>query len=79
MSHHQNAKALTALLDGAPGPYRDVVLYNGAGALVVAGKAKSLTDGVALAADAIDAGRAKATLERLIAITNAGGDGDADR
>ena len=74
-----NAKALTALLDGAPGPYRDVVLYNGAGALVVAGKAKALSDGVALAADAIDTGRAKATLERLIAITNAGGNEDVGR
>jgi len=74
-----NAKALTALLDGAPGPYRDVVLYNGAGALVVAGKAKTLTDGVALAADAIDTGRAKATLEKLIAITNAGGNEDVGR
>ena len=74
-----NSKALTALLDGAPGPYRDVVLYNGAGALVVAGKAKTLTDGVALAADAIDTGRAKATLERLIAITNAGGNEGAGR
>jgi anthranilate phosphoribosyltransferase len=74
-----NAKALTALLDGAPGPYRDVVLYNGAGALVVAGKAKALSDGVALAADAIDTGRAKATLERLIAITNAGGNKGASR
>lgn len=74
-----NAKALTALLDGAPGPYRDVVLYNGAGALVVAGKAKALSDGVALAADAIDTGRAKATLERLIAITNAGGNKGTSR
>ena len=74
-----NAKALTALLDGAPGPYRDVVLYNGAGALVVAGKAKALSDGVALAADAIDSGRAKATLERLIAITNAGGNKGTSR
>ncbi|HJO96978.1 MAG: anthranilate phosphoribosyltransferase [Rhodospirillales bacterium] len=75
----ENAKALGALLDGAPGPYRDVVLYNGAGALVVAGKAATLTEGVALAADAIDAGRAKATLETLIAITNAGGNGKAER
>lgn len=74
-----NAKALTALLDGAPGPYRDVALYNGAGALVVAGKAKALSDGVALAADAIDTGRAKATLERLIAITNAGGNKGTSR
>ena len=74
-----NAKALTAVLDGAPGPYRDVVLYNAAGALLVAGKAKTLTEGVALAANAIDAGRAKATLETLITITNSGGDGNAGR
>ena len=74
-----NAKALTAVLDGAPGPYRDVVLYNAAGALLVAGKAKTLTEGVALAANAIDVGRAKATLETLITITNSGGDGNAGR
>jgi anthranilate phosphoribosyltransferase len=75
----ENAKALGALLDGAPGPYRDVVLYNAAGALVVAGKAATLTDGVALAAAAIDDGRAKATLDTLIAITNAGANGEAKR
>ena len=77
-SPQDNAKALAALLDGAPGPYRDVVLYNAAGALVVAGKAKTLADGVALAAAAIDGGHAKATLETLIAVTNAGGDGNPD-
>jgi anthranilate phosphoribosyltransferase len=77
-SPQDNAKALAALLDGAPGPYRDVVLYNAAGALVVAGKAKTLADGVALAAATIDGGHAKATLETLIAVTNAGGDGNPD-
>ena len=65
-----NARALTALLDGAKGPYRDIVLLNGAAALVVAGKAADLKAGVALAAAAIDTGRAKSVLAKLVAITN---------
>jgi anthranilate phosphoribosyltransferase len=65
-----NALALNALLDGHPGPYRDIVLFNAAGALIVAGKAKDLKEGVALAAKAIDTGAARAVLERLIAVSN---------
>lgn len=65
-----NAAALTALLDGAPGPYRDIVLLNAAGALIVAEKTDSLRDGAALAASLIDSGAAKATLERFRAITH---------
>ena len=65
-----NAVALRALLDGAPGPYRDIVLMNAAGALIVAGKAATLKDGVALAAEMIDSGTAKAKLEALVAVTN---------
>ena len=67
-----NAAALTALLGGEAGPYRDVVLYNAAGALMVAGKAENLKDGVARAAAAVDEGRAAATLEKLVAITTSG-------
>ncbi|MGA0545661.1 anthranilate phosphoribosyltransferase [Brevundimonas sp. VNH65] len=66
-----NARALTALLDGAAGPYRDIVLLNTAAALVVADRADDLTHGVALAAAAIDDGHARAALERLAAITSA--------
>ena len=65
-----NALALNALLDGHPGPYRDIVLFNAAGAFIVAGKAKDLKEGVALAAKAIDTGAARAVLERLIAVSN---------
>lgn len=65
-----NAKAMHAMLSGAPGPVRDFVLYNSAAALVVAGQASHLREGVALAAKAIDEGRARATLDRLINITN---------
>ena len=67
-----NAAALSALLRGEAGPYRDVVLYNAAGALIVAGKVENLKDGVARGAAAVDEGRAAATLEKLVAITTSG-------
>ncbi len=67
-----NAQALSALLDGAPGAYRDIVLLNAAAGLIVAGKATDLRQGAAQAAAAIDSGKARAVLDRLIAITNAG-------
>jgi len=67
-----NAEALIGVLDGARGPYRDIVLYNAAGALIVAAKAQDLKEGAAMAAKAIDGGKAKAALDKLIAITNEG-------
>jgi anthranilate phosphoribosyltransferase len=66
-----NAAALGALLDGAPGAYRDVVLFGSAAALIVAGKAETLREGVTIAAEAVDSGRARAALDKLVAITNA--------
>lgn len=69
-SMEENAAALRALLDGAQTAFRDAAIFNAAAALIVAGKANSLADGAAKAATAIDSGRAKATLEKLIAITN---------
>ena len=65
-----NAKELKAVLGGKPGAFRDFVLFNAGAALLVAGSAKSLRDGVALAAEAIDQGKALTVLERLITITN---------
>jgi len=65
-----NAGAITELLKGRKGPFRDIVLYNSAAALLISDKAKSLKEGVALAAEAIDSGAARATLSRLVAITN---------
>lgn len=67
----ENAKAIRALLDGQPGPFRDIVLLNTAAALIVAGKAANLVDGVEIAARSIDTGAARGVLEKLIAITNA--------
>ena len=66
-----NAELMRALLQGEPGPLRDVVLLNSAAALVVAGRVDSLRDGAALAAQSIDSGRARQTLDRLVAMTNA--------
>jgi anthranilate phosphoribosyltransferase len=65
-----NADALRALLDGLRGPYRDIVLLNGAAALIIAGKVDDLAAGVARAAEAIDCGAAKAVLGGLVAISN---------
>ncbi|MBR2654988.1 MAG: anthranilate phosphoribosyltransferase [Loktanella sp.] len=64
-----NATALRALLDGAPGAYRDAVLFNAAAALVVADKASTLTEGVEIARASIDSGKAKAALSALARIT----------
>lgn len=66
----QNAEALTGLLRGAPGPYRDTVLLNAGAALVIAGRAADLPEGVRLAATSIDEGKARETLERLVAVSN---------
>jgi len=60
-----NAAALGAVLRGAAGPYRDTVLLNAGAALVVAGRADTVREGVALAATAIDGGAALAALETL--------------
>lgn len=64
-----NAAALRALLDGEKGPYRDIVLLNAAAAFVVADAAPDLAAGVMLGADMIDSGKARATLDRLIAVS----------
>jgi len=65
----ENAKVLLAVLEGAEGPYRDIVLLNAAAGLVVAGRTKGLGEGVEIAKTAIDAGHAKRALEELIRIT----------
>jgi anthranilate phosphoribosyltransferase len=64
-SPEENAAALTALLGGQPGAYRDIVLLNAAAALVVAEKAPDLRTGALLAARAIDSGAAAGVLARL--------------
>jgi anthranilate phosphoribosyltransferase len=70
----QNAEALLDVLKGKRGPFRDVAVLNAAAALIVAGKAKDLKQGAALAAKSIESGEAEGRLDRLIAISNAGKD-----
>jgi len=64
-SPEDNGRALAALLDGTTGAYRDAVLLNAAAALVIAGAADDLKDGVARARDSIDSGQARAKVAAL--------------
>jgi len=66
-----NAKALRSVLEGKPSAYRDVALLNAAAALVVAGKARTLKEGVALGATSLDTGAAAERLMRLSAASHA--------
>lgn len=65
-----NATRLKALLQGTQDAYRDIVLFGSAAALIVAGRTDSLTEGVTIAANAIDEGKAQAVLDGLVRITN---------
>ncbi|WP_020185369.1 anthranilate phosphoribosyltransferase [Methylopila sp. 73B] len=67
-----NAVALRAVLDGAKGAYRDVSILNAAATLIVAGRAETLADGAAMAADAIDSGGAYSRLDALVRVSNEG-------
>ena len=67
----ENASALRNVLKGQPGPFRDVAILNAAAALVVAGRAKDLKQGVALAHQSVDSGEAYRRLERLVTVANA--------
>ncbi len=68
-----NARALTTLLDGTlldGAAYRDIVLLNSGAALMIAGIADSVEDGIQKARRSIDSGKARAALEKLIEVSN---------
>ena len=65
-----NARLMQDLLAGAGGPLRDIVLLNSGAALLVAGRAATLEDGIELAARALDSGAARRVLHDLVARTN---------
>jgi anthranilate phosphoribosyltransferase len=65
-----NAVALRGVLEGKPSAYRDVALLNAAAALIVAGKAKDLKEGVAIGVKTLDSGAAAARLKQLVAVSN---------
>ena len=73
-----NANAMRAMLSGAAGAYRDIVCYTAGASLIVADKAADLKQGAALAATAIDSGKAQAALDRMVEITNEPVEGTAE-
>jgi anthranilate phosphoribosyltransferase len=68
-SPDDNATIMRALLAGKTGPIRDIVLLNVSAALIVAGKVRSLSDGVKLGGEALDSGAANRILDKLITFT----------
>jgi len=67
----ENAVAFRALLDGETSAYRDAVLLNAAAALIVADRVSNLSEGVEIARESIDSGKAKQAVQTLTAITSA--------
>ncbi|MBR6443710.1 MAG: anthranilate phosphoribosyltransferase [Clostridia bacterium] len=66
----ENAEITKAILAGEKGPKRDAVLMNAGAALYIGGKAESMAEGIKLAAELIDSGKAMETLEKLIKVSN---------
>lgn len=66
----ENAAITRAILSGEKGHKRDAVLMNAGAALYIGGKADSMKDGVGLAADILDSGRAIEVLEKFIEVSN---------
>ena len=66
----ENAKITRAILGGEKGPKRDAVLMNAGASLYIGGKAESFADGIKLAAEIIDSGKALETLEKFILVSN---------
>jgi len=65
----ENARIVRAILAGKKGAARDIVLMNAGAAIYVGGRAKTLAEGIRLAADSIDSGRAAGKLDALVAAT----------
>ncbi len=66
----ENAKIIMDIFEGKPGAHRDIVLLNTAPALVAARKARTLEDGITIAAGALNSGEPMKKLKQLIAMTN---------
>lgn len=67
---HENASITLKILDGEKGPKREAVLLNAGAGLYIAGKTETLSEGVKLAAELIDSGKAKAKLDEFITESN---------
>ncbi len=66
----ENARITLGILGGDKGPKRDAVLLNAGASLYIGGKAESFEDGIKLAAELIDSGKAKETLDKFIEVSN---------
>lgn len=66
----ENAEAIRALLNGAPGPFRDIAVLNAGAALVVSDAARDLAEGARKAEQSIDDGAAARALAKLVEISN---------
>ena len=66
----ENAQITRDILAGVKGPKRDAVLMNAGASLYIAGKAESMAEGIKLAAELIDSGKAAKTLEKIIEVSN---------
>ncbi len=66
----ENAKITREILNGAKGPKRDAVLMNAGASLYIGGKADTFADGIKLAAEIIDSGKALETLEKFVLVSN---------
>ncbi|MEO5901356.1 MAG: anthranilate phosphoribosyltransferase [Ilumatobacteraceae bacterium] len=66
----QNAESVRRVLGGAHGAHRNIVLLNAAAGLVIAGRVDDLQDGLAVAADSIDSGRAAAALATMVRVSS---------
>jgi anthranilate phosphoribosyltransferase len=69
-SVEHNANIIRDIFSGKTGPQRDIVILNSAAAIYVAGKSESIKDGISIAVDAIETGKAKSKLDELIKISN---------
>ncbi|MCO5222647.1 MAG: anthranilate phosphoribosyltransferase [Thermomicrobiales bacterium] len=67
---NRNVEITSSVLNGQPGPYRDVVVLNAGAGLYAAGRAESIADGIAIANATLDSGAALAALEAMIAASN---------
>jgi len=65
----ESVAAIHAVLDGQPGPQRDMVLLNAGAAVYVGGKADTVSDGVRTAAESVDSGRAREALRKLVQVS----------
>ena len=66
----ENAQITYDILAGKPGPKRDAVLMNAGAAIYMAGKAETIQDGIDMASNMIDSGKAAAQLEKFVKLSN---------